>query len=55
MPELTPETVAGYDLVIVTTAHHNVDYGMVQKYARAVFDTKNIMKHLTDRENIEVL
>ena len=55
VPELTPETVAGYDLVIVTTAHHNVDYGMVQKYARAVFDTKNIMKHLTDRENIEVL
>lgn len=52
---LTPEVVAGYDLVIVTTAHHNVDYSMVQKNAKAIFDTKNVMKDIPDRENIEVL
>lgn len=55
IPALTPEVVAGYDLVIVTTAHHNVDYSMVQKNAKAIFDTKNVMKDIPDRENIEVL
>jgi len=53
--ELTPEVVAGYDLVIVTAAHHNVDYQMVQKNAQAIFDTKNVMKDIQDRHNIEVL
>ena len=40
---------------MVTAAHTNVDYEMVQRYARAVFDTKNVMKDLKNRENIEVL
>ena len=55
IPSLTPEVIASYDLVIITTAHHNVDYSMVQKYAKAVFDTKNVMKYIQERENIEVL
>lgn len=53
--EITPEQVEIYDLLIVTVAHSNVDYKMLQKHAKAVFDTKNVMKHLADRENIEVL
>ena len=52
---LTPETVTEYDLVIVTAAHHNVDYEMVQKNAKAIFDTKNVMKEIKERNNIEVL
>lgn len=55
LKELTPEMVQGFDLVMVTAAHHNVDYEMVQKNAKAVFDTKNVMADLKDRENIEVL
>lgn len=53
--KLTPEETAWADLVIVTAAHHNVDYEMVQKNAKAVFDTKNMMSHIKDRDNIEVL
>lgn len=52
---LTAEAVAEYDLVMVTTAHSNIDYDLVQKNAKAVFDTKNAMKHIQNRENIEVL
>ncbi len=52
---LTPETVQEFDLVMVTAAHSNVDYEMVQKNAAAVFDTKNAMKAVENRENIEVL
>lgn len=53
--EFTPEIVAGYDLVMVTAAHTNVDYEMVQKSAKVIFDTKNVMKNIKDRDNIEVL
>lgn len=55
IPELTPEAIGCYDLVMVTCAHHNVDYDMVQKYSKAIFDTKNVMKDIKHRENIEVL
>ena len=55
IPDLTPEVVESYDLVMITCAHKNVDYAMVQKYAKAIFDTKNVMKDITPRENIEVL
>lgn len=53
--KLTPEIVCGYDIVIVACAHSNVDYGMVQKNAQAIFDTKNVMKNIIPRDNIEVL
>lgn len=52
---LTPEAVANHDLVMITAAHHNVDYEMVQKNAKAIFDTKNVMNAIADRSNIEVL
>ena len=55
LTEITPEQIAGYDLLMITAAHSNVDYEMLQKHAKAVFDTKNVMKHVQDRENIEVL
>ena len=55
LPALTKEMVAAYDLVMVTCAHTNVDYAMVQKQANIVFDTKNAMKSITKRNNIEVL
>lgn len=55
IPELTPEVLEEADLVMITCAHTNVDYEMVQKYATAIFDTKNVMKNIKDKENIEVL
>ena len=53
--ELTQELVRSADLVMITTAHTNVDYGMVCANAKAVFDTKNAAKNITNRENVEVL
>lgn len=55
IPELTPDVVKAADLVMVTCAHSNVDYAMVQQNAKAVFDTKNVMKDIQPRDNIEVL
>ena len=33
----------------------NIDYEMIQNNAAAIFDTKNAMKNIKDRGNIEVL
>lgn len=52
---LTPEALHQADLVMITTAHTNVDYRLVQQHAKAIFDTKNAMKAVSDRNNIEVL
>lgn len=41
--------------MVITAAHTNVDYAFVQKYSKAIFDTKNVMKEVKMRENIEVL
>lgn len=55
LKELTPEVIQNYDFVMITTAHSNVDYQLVADHAKAVFDTKNVMKNIKNRENIEVL
>lgn len=33
----------------------HVDYEMIQRGAKAIFDTKNVMKNVKARENIEAL
>ena len=53
--EITPEIVKGYDLVMITADHSNVDYKMIQENAKAIFDTKNAMSGVEPRDNIEVL
>ena len=52
---IDPEIIASYDLVVITTAHTTVDYDMIQKNAAFVFDTRNAMKNVKDRSNIELL
>lgn len=54
-PKLNVDLVEKADIVIITAAHSNVDYKFVQKHAKVIFDTKNIMKDIEPRENIEVL
>lgn len=53
--ELTAELIESADLVIITASHTNVDYAFVQRYAKAIFDTKNVTKNLQNKDNIEVL
>lgn len=52
---IDPEVIAQYDLVAITTAHTTVDYPMVAGAGVPVFDCKNVMKNIQNRENIEVL
>jgi len=52
---LTKELLEAADLVIVTAAHTKVDYNFVQQHSKFIFDTKNAMKSVVNRENIELL
>lgn len=53
--ELTKELLTSADLVVVTASHTNVDYNFVQANSSFIFDTKNAMKDVKNRENIELL
>ena len=52
---LTKDLIREADLTIITTAHTNVDYRSLQENATLIFDTKNAMKDIKCRDNIELL
>jgi len=52
---LTAELIQNKDLIMITTAHTAIDYNFVQQNAKIIFDTKNAMKNVKNRENIELL
>lgn len=53
--ELTNEVLNEADLVIITTMHSAYDYDFIQQNSVFVFDTKNAMKNVQNRMNIETL
>jgi UDP-N-acetyl-D-glucosamine dehydrogenase len=53
--KLDKDFIGKYDLVIITTGHTKIDYQFIQESSRFIFDTKNAMKHIVKRSNVEVL
>lgn len=52
---LSSDIIQQADIVVVTTAHTTVDYNFVQENAKYIFDTKNALKNVKNRDNIELL
>ncbi len=52
---LTEESLGRSDLVVITAKHSSYDYDFIQKNAAFIFDTKNAMKNIKARYNIELL
>ncbi len=52
---LTAKDIEDYDLIIITTDHDNVDYDMFSHHAKLIFDSRNAMKNIKERKNIELL
>jgi len=50
-----PCNVCSHDLIIVATSHTDVDYESIAKSNVPIFDTRNAMKHVSDRSNIELI
>jgi UDP-N-acetyl-D-glucosamine dehydrogenase len=42
--KLKPAIIRVYDCVVVTTAHSDVDYGLLLENARAILDTRNVYR-----------
>lgn len=55
LKEINDEIISSFDLVMITTAHTCVDYEMIRKSAKFIFDTKNVTKNLDQKNNIELL
>ncbi len=55
LKEIDAQKVQEADLVMFTAAHSKFDYDMISKNAKAIFDTRNAMKNVKNRENIELL
>lgn len=51
--ELTPETLAGYDAVLISTDHSSYDYDAIVRSSRLVIDTRNATRLVKEhRERI---
>lgn len=46
---LTPETVSGFDIVLISTNHDGLDYQMLADDAKIIVDTRNAMKEFQGR------
>lgn len=53
--KIDSKIISAYDLIMITASHSNIDYKMINENAKSIFDTKNAMKDIVDREKIEVL
>lgn len=53
--KITSENLKEMDLVIITTMHTCYDYNFIQENSSYIFDTKNAMKNISCRNNIEKL
>lgn len=52
--ELTKDLLTSQDLVLIATAHTNIDYKFVADNSKVIFDTKNVSKNIKSN-NIELL
>ena len=55
LDKIDENTVKNADLVMFTAAHKVYDYEMISKNAKAIFDTRNAMKDIKNRDNVELL
>jgi UDP-N-acetyl-D-glucosamine dehydrogenase len=49
--ELTPQTLAKFDAVLIATGHSNIDYAAVVRHARLVIDTRNATQGVTEHRD----
>jgi UDP-N-acetyl-D-glucosamine dehydrogenase len=50
--ELTAETLAAADVVVIVTDHTQVDYALVAEHARVVVDTRGVMRGVPGRARV---
>ena len=49
--ELTPDSLASYDCVLIATNHAAYDWQLISNHAKLIVDTRNAMKHVTGKRD----
>ena len=52
--DLTPAILKRYDVVVVAVDHSAVNYDLIYKNARLIFDTRNVYKGKTDKKVVKL-
>jgi UDP-N-acetyl-D-glucosamine dehydrogenase len=52
--DLTPAKLKRYDVVVVAVDHSAVDYDLIYKNARLIFDTRNVYKDKIDKKVVKL-
>lgn len=55
LSNLESNVISSYDLIVITTAHKNIDYQLVIDNAKVVFDTRNATRENDIRGVVELL
>lgn len=45
---LTPETLAGFDAIVIATDHAKFDYAMIRQHARLIIDSRGVYRDAAD-------
>jgi len=51
---LTPAVIRRFDMVVVAVDHSAVNYNLIYKNARLIFDIRNVYKKPTDQKVIKL-
>jgi UDP-N-acetyl-D-glucosamine dehydrogenase len=46
--ELTPKNISAYDCIMITTDHTAVDYKLIRRHAKFIYDIKNVYSGIED-------
>jgi len=52
--DLTAVNIKGYDVVVIAVDHTAVDYNLILKNARLIFDARNVYKDKTDKRVVKL-
>lgn len=55
IPEINPQVLKNYDIVVITTDHSLFDFEMIASSSKVVIDTRNACKSIADQSNIVLL
>ncbi len=48
--DFNKNALSKFDCVIIATDHSEVDYGLIRKYAKLIFDSRNVYSRVTDKK-----
>lgn len=52
--KLTPRTIKKYDAIVIAVDHTKVDYALILKHAKFIFDIKNIYKDVRSKKVVKL-